>query len=179
MKPVSMNYKTNKLIVISGILSPFIGIFAGIYGIDQIENYFHPYLFSSICSIIGLSLGWIFSILIKPYTEFNKKQLKNYSITIMFFSSGFIGLMLAIGSLVNSGLSIEIDNDNYTVIDKTFKESKFRSPGARWLHISYDGRIEKLRCKGDYWNNTQIHQQINISTYKSKIGFDYLVMTDE
>ena len=169
----------NKLIVIFGFLSPFIGIFAGIYGIDQIENYTHPYLFSLICSIIGLAIGWTFSMFIKPYTRFNKKQLREYSKSIIFFSSGFIGLMLILGSWINSGLSNEIKNDNYMVIDKTYKEYTFASPSAHWLHVPINGETEKLRCKYDFWNSVYPKQFINISSYKSKIGFDYYIITNE
>lgn len=174
-----MKKKTNKLIVILGVLSPFIGIFAGIYGIDKIENYIHPYLFALICGTIGLGLGWLFSIFIKPYARFNEKQLKDYSKAILFFCSGFIGVMLALGSLLNSGLSTEIDNDYYLVENKTLKEYRFASPSANWLHVSINGRNEQLRCKSDYWNKIRIGQSINITTYKSKIGFDYYILTDE
>ena len=74
-----MSKEANKLITTFGMLSPFVGIAAGIYGVDQIENYTHPYLFSFICGTIGFGLGWVFSVLIKPYTRFNKKQLDEYS----------------------------------------------------------------------------------------------------
>ncbi len=87
--------------------------------------------------------------------------------------------MLALGSLVNSGLSTEIANDDYLVINKTYKEYRFASPSANWLHVSIDGNTERLRCKSDYWNKIRHGQTINISTNKSKIGFDYYILTDE
>ena len=169
----------NHLLAIFGILSPFIGIYAGVYGIDQIENYIHPYLFSLVCVIIGFGFGWIFSLLIKPYTRFNKKQLENYSTAILFFSSSFIGLALALGSIVNTELSTMTTNENYRVIKKTYKEYRYASPSANWLHVTINGKTEKLRCKSGYWNKIQTGQFVNISTYKSKIGFDYYVLTNE
>ena len=169
----------NKLIVISGILSPFIGIYSGIYGINQIENYFHPYLFSLTCAIIGLVIGWTFSMLIKPYTRFNKKQLNNYSTSIIFFSSGFIGLMLAFGSWLNSELSTETSNLNCKLVDKTYKSYSFANPSAHWLHLPINGKTEKLRCNSEYWESVMPGQLINISTFKSKIGFDYYILTNE
>ncbi len=60
MDKPNMKKEPNKLIVIFGMISPFIGIFAAIYGVDRIENYIHPYLFSLICGTIGLCLGWLF-----------------------------------------------------------------------------------------------------------------------
>ncbi|RLD58842.1 MAG: hypothetical protein DRJ01_12075 [Bacteroidetes bacterium] len=174
-----MKNEPNKLIVIFGMISPFIGIFAAIYGIDRIENYNHPYLFSLICGTIGFGFGWLFSIRIKPYTRFNDKQLKEYSKAILFFSSGFVGLMIAIGSHVNSGLSTEVANDYYVVTNKTYKEYRFASPSANWLHLTINGKTERLRCKSDYWNKIRHGQSINISTYKSKIGFDYYILTNE
>ena len=179
MNNSNIKKESNKLIVILGIASPFIGIFAGIYSIGHIKNYFHPYLFSFICGIVGFGLGWVFSILIKPYARLNEKQLKEYSKAILFFSSGFIGLMLAFGSLLNSGLSTKITNDNYFITNKTYKEYRFANPGANWLYVSINGKTERLRCKPEYWNMVQAGQFINISTYKSKIGFDYYILTDE
>lgn len=73
----------SKLAGIVIMLFVFSGMFMAIYGFDRIENYYTPYTYSFIWIFLGLVTGYLLSRLIRPYLQFNKKQLKNYWFVVL------------------------------------------------------------------------------------------------
>jgi hypothetical protein len=171
--------KTPIPIGIGIILSVFIGIFTAVAGINNIENYFEPYLFGGIFGGIGLVLGVLTALKLKPYITVNKRQQNNYTLPIMFISVGFIGVFLLTGSLLNQKLSKFESYDHFTVSDKYRQEARFRSPEINTLVVNMKGDTVKLVCSFSYWDRIAIGQEINLCIYKSKIGFDYVELTDD
>lgn len=166
-------------IVIAMILSMFIGIFASIVGIDKIENYEHPYWFGLISGGIGLLIGILIAKKAKPYIAVNPRIKNDFGIAIMFISTGFIGVSLLTGSIINKGLSEIETRDNFLVINKHRQEARFRSPEINSLFVNISGDSHRLICNPYYWDNTRIGQSIELCVYKSKLGFDFIEITDE
>jgi len=166
-------------IAIGITLSVFIGIFTAVVGINNIENYREPYLFGGIFGGIGLVLGVLTALKLKPYVVVNKKLQNDYMVPIMFISAGFIGVFILIGSLLNQKLSNFESYDHYTVTDKYRQESHYRTPEINTLVINVKGETEKIVCSYSYWRRTATGDKINLSVYKSKLGFDYFELTDD
>jgi hypothetical protein len=179
---MKLNDKITKQTLILGVsimLFFFLGMFAGIYGIEESKNYFHQTIFILIFGSIGLLFGLVLSSFIKPYLKLDKRQLNNFVGIKLFICAGFIGIMLATGNFINSRLSEIKTFGRLTVVNKTFREERFRSPGANYLFVVIDGKTHRLKCDEDYWYNTKIGQTISLRIYKSKIGFDYIKMINE
>jgi hypothetical protein len=164
-------------IVIAVILSIFIGIFGAIVGIDIIRNYYHPYLFGLIFGGIGVIIGIWFSKKVKRHIAVNPLAKQNYATVIMFIATGFLGVSLLFGSLLNQGLS-EIEKcDKYQVINKYRQESRSRQPEVNSLVVDLNGKSFRLVCSRNYWSRTPIGQRIDLCLHKSKLGFDYVSVT--
>ena len=161
------------------IFSMFIGIFTIIIGIDRIENYEHPYWFGLISGGIGLLIGVLIANKVKSYIAVNPRMKNNFGMATMYISTGFIGISLLTGSIINKGLSeIEI-RDNFIVINKHRREAHFRTPEINSLFVNIRGDSHRLICKPYYWDNTSIGQSIELCIYKSKLGFDFIEITNE
>ena len=166
--------------ILTGVLIflfPFIGIFTGIYGIHQIENYYRPYLFAFILSLAGVAFGLIFISILKPYLKLTTKQLKDIYKLKIYVSIGFIGMMLLLGSSINKNISTTRLCDNFEVKQKIHRPYRYRSPSANYLFVNMNGSIERLRCSWKYLNDVSVGQKINICVYESKIGFDFIILT--
>jgi hypothetical protein len=150
------------------------GIYAGILGIDRIENYRHPYLFVTMLGIIGIGFGILLGYFIKPFMKLNSKQLKNFFSNVMFICFGTIGLMIAIGNMLNSKFSKIESCDNWSVYEKEYFPYKYRSPSASYLYVENKGKKECVKINHKYWLKIYINDKIKICTYKSSLGFDYL-----
>jgi hypothetical protein len=164
---------------IAMILSMFIGIFTIIVGIDKIENYEHPYWFGLISGGIGLLIGILIAKKAKPYIAVNPRMKNNFGLVIMYISTGFIGISLLTGSIINKGLSEIETRDNFLVINKHRREAHFRTPEINSLFVNISGDSHRLICKPYYWDNTRIGQSIELCIYKSKLGFDFIEITNE
>jgi hypothetical protein len=163
-------------IVISMILTMFIGIITAVIGIKNIENYFHPYWFSIIFGGLGLVVGIFMAKRFKPYIAVNPKIKSKYGMTILNISTGFLGVFLLLGSVINHKLS-KIDKcENYIVINKYRTESGYHQPEINSLIVNIDGESQRLICNRDYWFKTSIGQSIDLCIYKSKLGFDFISM---
>jgi hypothetical protein len=175
-----MNYsKEGKIIGTFIFAFLFLGIFSGIYGIKKIENYYNPYMFFIIISLLGITLGHFASSFIKPYMKLNIKQLNDFYKTKIWVICGIIGILVALGSKANSELSkvdfIEIS----TVVQKERIPYRYGRPSSNYLFVNINRKIEKLRSNYNYWERIRVGDKINIQKYKSKLGFDYIVLTDE
>jgi len=180
MRQVKKENKKNRFgIFLMAISSLFSGIFAGIYGMDQIKNYYHPYEFGFIFCSFGLVIGLVFVNYIKPYLKFDKNQLNQIWLFKTYISVGFIGIMLALGSLTNKKLSKIIQCDKFMVVEKTIREDRFRSPGANFLFVDINGEIQRLSCSTNYWVRTIAGQKIGLCLFESKIGFDFIVINGD
>jgi len=171
--------KTPIPIAIAIFLTVFIGLWTTVIGINNIKNYFEPYLFGCIFGGIGLVLGVLTALKLKPYIAVNKRQKTDYMLPIMFISIGFIGVFLLTGSLLNQKLSKFESYDHYTVTDKYRQESHYRTPEINTLVVNMKDKIHKLVCSHSYWERTNIGQDINLCIYKSKFGFDNVELIDD
>lgn len=166
-------------IVVAVILSIFIGIFGAIVGIDKIRNYYHPYIFGLIFGGIGVVLGIWFAKKVKRHIAVNPQTKQNYIAVILFIATGFFGVFLMTGSFINQGLS-KIDKcDRYQVINKFRKESRFRQPEVNSLIVDLNGKSFRLICSRDYWFRTSIGQEIDLCLHNSKLGFDFISITND
>ena len=166
-------------IVITMILSMIIGIITAVVGINMIENYYHPYWFSIIFGGLGLVVGILMAKRFKPFIAVNPKIKSDYGMAIMYISTGFLGVFLLFGSLVNHKLS-KIDKcENYIVLNKYRTESRYRQPEINSLIVNIDGESQRLICSRDYWFGTSIGQNIELCLYKSKLGFDFITLSND
>lgn len=169
----------NKIFRIFIILFLFIGIFSGLYGVDNIKNYHHPYTFIFIVSILGFLIGYFTSELIKPFLKLNKKQLSQFALQKGLIIFGMLGIMIATCSILNKNYS-KIDYcDNCILIHKEYKPYRHRHPGANYLFVNIKGKTERLRCNFGYWEKIAAGDRIHICFYKSKFDFDYIKLEDE
>lgn len=166
-------------IAIAMILSMIIGIITTVVGINMIENYYHPYWFSIIFGGLGLIVGFLIAKRFKPYIAVNPKIKSNYGMAILYISTGSLGVFLLFGSLINHRFS-KIDKcENYIVIYKYRTESHYRQPEINSLIVNIDGESQRLICSRDYWFRTSIGQNIDLCLHKSKLGFDFITLTND
>jgi len=166
-------------IIVATILSIMIGILTSVIGISKIQNYYHPYWFGLIFGGVGLMTGIWTAKKIKPIIAVNQRLKNNYFLPRMYISIGFFGLFLMTGSFLNQGLSIINKCDNFLVIDKYRQESRFRQPEINSLVVNIDGESHRLICSRDFWLKISVGQSINLCLHESKLGFDYLTVTND
>ncbi len=153
------------------------GIVTVVIGIIRIQNYSHPYSFVLILAILGISSGLIISIKLKSFLKLSKKQKSNFWRPSFILTFGFIGIFILIGSIINKGISKVEVCDDYSVIEKYKINRGYRSPEINYLIVSINGNSTKVISSRDYWIKTSIGQKINLCSYKSKIGFDFIKIT--
>jgi len=173
------NQKSKIIYGIITMLMIFIGIITAVIAITQFENYHHPYLFGLVFGGLGLICGLIITSRLKPYMGLDKKQLNDFWLPQMYISIGFIGLFLYTGTLINTSLSSVDTCDNYIVIDKFREEGGYRRPEINSLLVQINGYPYSLTCSYKYWEKVSPGQKINLCTHVSKLGFDYISVTDD
>lgn len=166
-------------ILIGIILSIFVGIFTSIIGINNFKNYFHPYLFGFVFGAMGLILGIMVALKLKPVVAVNQKLKNNYYLFIMYISICFFGISLMAGSMINREFSNVEDCDNYIVFSKYRQEYQRGSPEINSLVVNINGESHRIVCSYDYWCRIGIGQNIDLCLYKSKFGFDYVEITND
>jgi len=175
--------KQNKLLfILTGVLfvmSPVLGIILSIVAILQFENYFKPYLFALIWGIIGLVIGYLISKRIKPFITKINKKIKDYFQFSLFLMTFFIGLFWQIGVMTNSYFSKLEYTGNHVVINKTYRTGHGRQTSYYKLFFELNGELTNVRCNQNYWNSILIGERIKIEVYKSKLGFDFILLPDE
>jgi hypothetical protein len=166
-------------IVLLIILSVFGGIFTAIVGINNIKNYYNPYLFGLIFGGLGLIIGIWIAMKLKPIIAVNKRIRNDYFLPIMFFSIGLFGLFLMIGSFLNKGLS-NIDNcDKFQIVNKYRQEYRYLRPEINSIVVSINGDSKRLVCSYRYWIRASISQNIDLCIHESKLGFDFITVTND
>lgn len=166
-------------VVILMISSIFIGAYTGVIGIINIENYYHPYWFGIIFGGFGLVVGILIAKRVKPYIAVNRRLKNDYGMSIMYISTGFIGVSLMFGSILNQSLSEIYKYDTYTITNKYRQEKRVRTPEVNSLVVNINGQSQRLVCSRDYWNCTYIGKDITLSLYKSKLGFDFIKISND
>ena len=161
------------------IISPILGILLSVRAIIQFENYFKPYLFAFIWGTIGLVIGYLISKRIRPFITRVNKKIKDYFQFSFFLITFFIGLFLQIGVKTNLHLSKLEYTKAPLVINKTYRKGHGRQTSYYKLFFELDGEITNVRCNQIYWNSILIGERIKIEVYKSKIGFDFILLPDE
>lgn len=169
-----------KVFVITCLIASIIwGIMGSVISIVKFVNYNHPYIFGFILGTLGLIIGIIISIKFKQRICISQKMYSDYVRTPIFIVAGFIGTFLYLGVNLNQSLSSIEKCDNYEVIDKLFIQGRSRQPSKINLYLNVEGKVIVLACNKKYWDTVAIGQTVNICFYKSKIGFDYIILTDE
>jgi len=172
--------KTKKVLVIVFIaVFLFWGIITGIIAIAKFENYNRPYLFGFCFGTIGLVIGIIVSNRLKPYLIINSKMQEDYFKIVMYISTGFIGSMMLLGHFFNSSISTIDKSENCYVVDKIYREGRYRKAELNILVINFEGEYHRLLCRHNYWQKIMVGDKVNICFYKSKIGFDYITLIDD
>ena len=166
--------------VILILISVFGGIIMSIYGIHNIQNYYHPYWFGLTFGGSGLIFGVLVAMKLKPIIAVNQRLKKDFHVPIMFISAGFFGLFLLAGSLLNGSLS-EVDScDKFPLIKKYKQEYRYaRSADVNSLVVNIKGDSHRLVCSYNYWIRTSIGQDIELSIHNSKLGFDYITVIND
>jgi len=155
------------------------GIIAATIGIIRIENYYRPYYFAFIFGGLGLLTGIVTAIKAKPFIAVNYKIRNYYSSAIIHISVGFIGFFLLTGTYLNESFSHFYRKDNFEVINKNRREKHFRVSEKNTLIVNLNGKPYRLICRHNYWDNVIIGQKIELSFYKSSMGFDYIVIEND
>jgi hypothetical protein len=178
------NESFEKVVVVSGIfVSLFGGIFAAAVAIDNFKNYNNPYLFGFVFGTIGLLIGLFVAKKLKSEITKIVSNIKNmqqsYFYPTFAITSGCIGLLILFGEKLNTSLSTQEKCDNYFITEKIFSERASRRAELNVLVINVDGTYHRIITKQKYWQNVSVGEQINACNYKSKIGFDYIELTNE
>lgn len=155
------------------------GMFAGIVSISKFENYISPYLFGFTFGTLGFIIGIYVAKRIKQHVILNPIMRSNYSQLTGLFSVGFIGFCMLLGFYLNNSTSTIEKCDNFNVVDKIYHEGGFRRPELNILVVNVDGENRRILCNPNYWQTISVGQQIKVCVYKSKIGFDYLTLTNK
>jgi hypothetical protein len=172
--------RLKKVVVVTGIfVSLFGGIFAALVAIDNFKNYDSPYLFGFVFGTIGLLAGLLAASKLKSKIIINQKMQQDYIPLTILIVTGFIGIAMLLGQRANTLLSTKEKCDNYLVADKIFKEGGYRVAELNILEINVDGVHHRFKTKKKYWQTVTVGQQVNVCIYNSKIGFDFIKLTNE
>jgi hypothetical protein len=169
-----------KVAVVLGIIFSLIGgMAAAVFAIVNFQNYFNPYLFGFLFGTIGLFVGLFTAIKLKSNILINQKMQENYSQVTIFIATGFVGIFLLLGQQVNTLLSTIEKCDNYPITGKVFRKGGYRRAELNILIINVDGVSHRVITKSNFWQRVSVGQQISACIYNSRIGFDYLTLTNE
>lgn len=166
-------------IVLMTFLSVFGGIITAIIGINKIENYYHPYLFGLIFGGFGLIVGLLTARKLKPIIAVNQRMKNDYYLPTSFISIGFFGLFLMSASIVNLNSSEIEYSEKFLVVNKYRQEYRYMQPEINSIVIQMDDNSRRLVCSHDFWIRTSIGNTINLNSYKSKLGFDFIKIRDD
>lgn len=179
-KPSDNVSRLKKVVVVTGIfVSLFGGMFAAIVAIDNFKNYDSPYLFGFLFGIIGLVAGLLVANKLKSHIIINHKIQQNYSLFTIHIATGFIGLAMLLGQLTNTTFATKLKCDNYTLANKLFRKGGYNQIELNILVINVDGVYHRFITNPNYWQSVTVGQQVNVCIYKSKIGFDFIKLTNE
>ena len=171
--------KPSLWIAILTLLSLFGGIFTSIVGINNIQNYYHPYWFGFVFGGPGLAVGIWTALRLKPIIAVNQRMKNDYYLPIMFLSIGLFGLFLMTGSFLNQGLSYIDKCDSFPVVDKYRQESRYRQPEINSLVVDINGKSNRIICSRDYWYMTSVGNKIDLCLHRSKLGFGFITVTND
>jgi len=166
-------------IIIMTFISVFGGIITAIIGINKIENYYHPYLFGLIFGGLGLVVGLFTARKLKPIIAVNQRMKNDYYLPTSFISIGFFGLFLMSASIFNHKLSEIEYNKNFLVVNKYRQEYRYMQPEINSIVVKMNGDTRRLVSSYEFWIRTSIGQTINLCSYKSKLGFDFIKISDD
>ena len=164
--------------IICFLLLIIVGIYFAALTSIRIENYQNPFRFILIFGTLGLIFGYIIARKLKPFIQKHPKELATYSIHKIFWVLIFVPYFSFVGAIVNNNLS-EIDLCNeYSVINK-IRKKRIRATEINQLIVDINGRPVGLYCSHDYLDKTKYGDSINICFYISKIGFDFMNITND
>lgn len=106
-------------------------------------------------------------------------MLSNYSQFLILISTGFIGLSMWLGQMINSQLSYFNRCDNFVVKGKEFHKGGYKIPETRILIFNIDGKTQRLHCGEKFWQSLSVGQPTKVCIYYSKIGFNYFILPND
>jgi len=178
-----MNKKREKRpplwIALMTLIFVFGGIISAIVGINKIDNYYHPYLFGLIFGGLGLLTGLLTAKKLKPIIAVNQRMKNNYYLPTLFISIGFFGLFLMSASIINLKLAKVDSHDNFIVVNKYRQEYKYMQPEINSIVVQMNGDTRRLICSYDFWVRTSIGQPVNLTNYKSRLGFNFIKISND
>jgi hypothetical protein len=169
----------NRLLIgiLTSLIFLFIGIFSSIKGIWLIVNYDNPYLFGFLFGGLGLLIGIV--VYFRIFIAKKNKRFIDELPALMCLSIGFVGLSLLISPYLNQNTSKLELCENYSVIRKNKNVStSSRNPKIYSLYVSSKSNSYRLITNAEFWDKTQLNDNVEICLYKSKIGFDFIKLKD-
>jgi hypothetical protein len=166
-------------IVIMILLSVFGGIITAVIGINKIENYYQPYLFGLIFGGLGLFVGLLAARKLKPIIAVNQRIKNEYYLPTLYISIGFFGLFLMSASIINLKSSKVNYRDNFIVVNKYRQEYRYMQPEINSIVVQMNGNSHRLVCSYDFWVRTSVGQTVNLTNYKSRLGFDFIEISND
>ena len=158
----------------------FWGIILAVLAVRNIRNYHEPYKFTIIIASLSILIGVVSTRTIRPFLKLNNIQANNFYLAHLYMTIGFFGTFMLIGHNVNSSLSTKTVCENYPLINKIITERKGRYGGNdHLLYLNISNKILEIETNSKYWKAVETGNEINICKYESRIGFDYLVLSDE
>jgi len=161
------------------ILLLVIGIISAAFAMDSFENYLNPYPYSILLCLIGILIAYVLSLALKKYISGLIENIKDYKGVFFGLSLGFIGICLNLGIRTNNFLSVMKYSGEVTILDKSRRIGGSRDAGHSKIHFVLNGKKISYNCNYKYWETLYIGDRISIEYYKSKLGSDYIIYTDE
>ena len=155
------------------------GVISVIVSVDRIKNYDNPALFGITFGAIGLAIGMIAAIKIRPFMVTNPKIQSNFYLLAALFSYGVMGNILLGSQVINSSVSHLQKCEQLMIIDKEHREPQHKKFTESTLTVEIGGRNHRLFCSYRYWRAMTVGQKVNVCFYSSPIGFGYITLPDE
>jgi hypothetical protein len=153
------------------------GLFIGVVGIAKIQNYDHPFSFAFIFGVTGFIAGVFFARWVKPYALLSATA--DYAMATWMFAIGPAGIFILLGHGVNSSLSVTEGCERLVIADRMYNPGKGRVGPTYTLFFNINNRRIAVDCSAQYWASVDHKNSAAVCIYKSKIGFDYIVLKDD
>jgi hypothetical protein len=171
---ISKTIKQRQLFGFLILLHMFIGMILGIYGLIHMQRCLNSSLFFVLFGLTGIVISELVFKKIKPRLASMKVLYSGLWMLRLYLWIGFIGILLTIGAIFNKTTSRLKSCDSYTVIEKQYVKSGFRTGEAFIIFVDIDGHIKRINCSSKIWDKIGIGQFVDVCVYKSLINFDYI-----
>lgn len=151
------------------------GLYGFVTGLHNLENYYSPNKVGLFFGSVGFLVGGILS-----YRTVVMTKIENgIGVVFLFITMGSIGISLMLSTYLNQRFSVVERCDRFQVVDKYQTISSGRQLGKNRLYVDINGQYVMLDCSEEYCNKTSVGQFIDLCLYKSKLGFDFVTVTND